>query len=83
VRALGLNAVRITDFLDVRGDPRTAPYAGRLLDLSTYRNLLAAKRRLTRAHARADRYGAAGVGPRHPPDVRSDGITPRRIGYGT
>jgi endo-1,4-beta-mannosidase len=27
VRALGLNAVRITDFLDVHGDPRTAPYA--------------------------------------------------------
>ena len=25
VRALGLNAVRITDFLDVHGDPRTAP----------------------------------------------------------
>jgi hypothetical protein len=27
VRALGLNAVRVTDFLDVHGDPRTAPYA--------------------------------------------------------
>ena len=27
VRALGLNAVRVTDFLDVHGDLRTAPYA--------------------------------------------------------
>jgi endo-1,4-beta-mannosidase len=27
VRALGLNAVRVTDYLDVRGDPRTAPFA--------------------------------------------------------